>query len=93
MKKVFLLVFCCCNLSAMTPLVPGVDMGQHPFKTLIDFLITGKCFTSEDTEQNHASRIRKNGDYGTMTQGVSMRCSVESQKKETTSGQTEDITQ
>jgi hypothetical protein len=92
MKKVFLLVFCCCNLSAMMPLVPGEDRGQHVFETLLKHLFPGKCFTTEDVEQSE-NHIRRSFGYGTMNQGVSMACESMQQKKETTPVQTEDITQ
>jgi hypothetical protein len=96
MKKVFLLVFCCCNLSAMTPLVPGEDMGQPLVATLIQLLFgyeMAVCFANEEQQVESTKASRSHGGYGTMNQGISMVRSVEPRKKETTAVQTEDITQ
>lgn len=95
MKKVFLLVFCCCTLSAMTPLVPGEDMGQPVLATLIRLLFGPEavCFTGEEQQVEPTTTSRSHGGYGTMNQAVSMIRPVESQKKEITVAQTEDCTQ
>lgn len=95
MKKVFMVMFCCCNLSAMITPEPG-DHGQPVLATLIQLLFGHEavCISYEE-QQVEKIQVPTSSRYGAMNQGVYMVRPSEStqQDHETSIVQIEDCRQ